>query len=300
MNGGRTPSPGRSASGDGVRVTMRQRSIYVTIDLEGVTGVTALDQVRHGSPEFHDTRLRLTDEVNAAIAGAREAGLASVLVNEGHGQHRNIVPERLDQEARLLTGRNKLLHYMHGIDGGFDGAFFIGYHAGAGERDGVLGHTFHAARCLINDRPFTEVSLGMALAGHHGVPTLLVTGDEATCRHARACVAGIETVAVKEAISANAAVHMHPDAAQRAIREAAQRALARADDIQPFIVPSPHVLDLHLYSPLMADLHEYVPTCQRMGDLHVRYTASDMADAFRFFLLSSTLSMTASGLGVMH
>ena len=279
---------------------MSAKHIYVTVDLEGVTGVTALDQVRHGAPEFHDTRVRLTDEVNAAIAGVREAGLASVLVNEGHGQHRNIIPERLDRAARLLTGRNKLLHYMHGIDGGFDGAFFIGYHAGAGERDGVLGHTFHAERCLINGRPYTEVSLGMALAGYHGVRTLLVTGDEATCRHARACVQNVETVAVKEAISANAAVHLHPEIAQEAIREAAQRAVERCDSIDPFVVEGPCVVDIHLYSPLMADLHAYVPACERVADRHVRFEATHMADAFRFFLLSSTLSMTAYGLGVMH
>jgi D-amino peptidase len=274
--------------------------IYITIDVEGVTTVTALDQVKHGAPEFAATRHLLTEEINAAIDGALEAGVAGFLVNEGHGQHRNVLPEQLNRTARLLTGRNKVLHMMHGIDGGYQGMFMIGYHAGAGQRLGILGHTFHAYDCSVNGRYFSEIGLCIGLAGHFGVPAVLVTGDTEACRDAGDLVPGIETVAVKETISANAAIHLHPHIAQERIRAAARRAVERLGEIKPFAIDPPLVMELQLYSPLMGDMHEYIPGCERTGDRSVRYQADDFVTLFKFFLLSSTLSMTAHGLGVLN
>jgi D-amino peptidase len=274
-------------------------NVYITLDVEGVTTVTALEQVKHHAPEFAATRNLLTGEINAAIEGALEAGAREFLVNEGHGQHRNVIPEQLHPAARLLSGRNKLLHMMHGIDAGHEAMFMIGYHAGAGKRLGILGHTFHAYDCRVNGRYFSEVGLCMALAGHYGVPTLLVTGDEETCREAREQVAGLETAAVKEAISANSAIHLHPHVAQERIHAAANRAIKRAAEIKPLVVKPPLEMELQLYSPLMADMHEYIPGCERTGDRAVRYQADDFLALYKFFLLSSTLSMTTFGLGVM-
>jgi len=274
--------------------------IYITLDVEGVTTVTALEQVKHGAPEFAATQRLLTQEINAAIEGALQAGVQDFLVNEGHGQHRNVLPEQLNQAARLLTGRNKLFHMMHGIDGGYQAMFMIGYHAGAGQRRGVLGHTFHAYDCTVNGRYFSEIGLCVGLAGHFGVPAVLVTGDTEACRDAADLVPGIETVAVKETISANAAIHLHPRIAQEQIRAAAQRAIERLGEIKPFSVEPPLVMDLTLYSPLMGDMHEYIPGCERTGDRSVRYRADDFVTLFKFFLLSSTLSMTAYGLGVLN
>jgi D-amino peptidase len=274
--------------------------IYITLDVEGVTTVTALEQIKHGAPEFAATRHLLTQEINAAIEGALSAGVDGFLVNEGHGQHRNVLPEDLHRAARLLTGRNKLFHMMHGIDGGYGAMFMIGYHVGAGVRNGVLGHTFHAYDCFVNGRRFSEIGLCVGLAGHFGVPAVLITGDNAACADAADLVPGIETVSVKQAISANAAIHLHPVEAREHIRAAAQRAVEKLGEIRPLVLAPPLVMDLQLYSPLMGDMHEFIPGCERTGDRSVRYEARDFAELFKFFLLSSTLSMTAHGLGVLN
>ncbi len=273
--------------------------IYITLDVEGVTTVTNLEQVRHGNPEFAGTRLLLTQEINASIDGALAAGVEGILVNEGHGQHRNVIPDLLNSNARLLTGRSKLFHLMEGIDRGFEAMFMIGYHAGAGKRYGILGHTFHAFNCTVNGRYMSEVGLCVALAGYYGVPTVLVTGDTETCRDARDLVPNMETVAVKEGVSAASAINLHPSVAQQEIREAAERAIRRLPDIAPFVLEPPLVMELDLYSPLMGDMHGLIPGCERTGDRSVRYESDDYADLFKFFLLSSTLSMTTYGLGVM-
>jgi D-amino peptidase len=273
--------------------------IYITLDVEGVTTVTNLEQVRHGDPEFQPTRVLLTEEINAAIEGALAANVDGVLVNEGHGKHRNVIPKELNPKARLLTGRNKLFHLMQGIDRGFGAMFMIGYHAGAGKRYGILGHTFHAYNCTVNGRYMSEIGLCVALAGYYGVPTVLVTGDEESCRDALDLVPNMETVAVKEGISAASAINLHPAVAQQKIREAAERAIKRLPEIQPFKIEPPLTMDLDLYSPLMGDMHDLIPGCVRTGDRSVRYKADDFAELFKFFLLSSTLSMTTFGQGVM-
>ncbi len=273
--------------------------LYITLDVEGVTTVTNLEQVRHGEPEFAATRHLLTQEINAAIDGALAAGVTDILVNEGHGKHRNVLPGELNRAARLLTGRNKLFHLMHGIERGFAAMFMIGYHAGAGKRYGVLGHTFHAYHCTVNGRYLSEIGLCAALAGYHGVPTILVTGDEESCHEALELVPEMETVAVKEAVSAASAIHLHPQVAQEQIRQAARRALSRRDEIKPFVMTPPFVMELELYSPLMADMHDLIPDCRRLGDRTVSFETTDFAELFKLFLLSSTLSMTTFGLGVM-
>ena len=91
--------------------------LYITFDVEGVTWVTSKEQSSHGSPEWNYMRQLLTQEVNAAIESALEAGAEEILVNEGHSKHRNIIPHELNRAALLLTGREKLLHYMHQISG---------------------------------------------------------------------------------------------------------------------------------------------------------------------------------------
>src|SRR5262245_34367066 len=223
---------------------------YITLDLEGVSTVTSLDQVMHGAPEFAATRALLTGEINAAIEGALAAGVESFLVNEGHGKHRNVLPEQLHPAARLLTGREKLLHYMHGIDGGYDGMFMIGYHAGPDKAAAVLTHTFHAYDLKVNGRTLSEIGMGIALAGHFGVPALLVTGDQAACMEAQGLVPNIETVALKEAIGGVSAIHLHPAVAREKIKAAAQRAIERRGDIHPLIHTPPLVIEIQLYTTL--------------------------------------------------
>lgn len=273
--------------------------VYITLDAEGVATVTSLEQVRHGSPEFGPMQSLLTKEINAAIEGALAAGVEEFLVNEGHGKHRNVLPDQLHRAALLLAGRNKLLHYMQGIDNTYDAMFMIGYHAGAGKRYGILSHTFHAYDLHINGRCFSEIGLAMGLAGYFGVPTALVTGDVASCQDARDLSPNLETVAVKEGLSGVASINVHPAVVQERIKAAAQRAIERLNAIAPFVVEPPLVMDIELYNTLMGDMHEYIPGCERTDDRAVRFHADNFYDLFKLFLLSSTLSMTTTGLMVM-
>jgi D-amino peptidase len=243
--------------------------------------------------------VQLTREINAAIEGALAAGAQGFLVNEGHGKHRNVLPEQLHRVARLFTGREKLLHYMHGIERGYDALMMIGFHAGPGNRRAVLTHAFHVYDLTINGVHYSEIGLGMGLAGHFGVPTALVTGDDQACAEAKALVPNVETVAVKEGVSDVSAIHVHPQVALEMIKEGARRGLERLGEIPPLRPAPPLVMDIQLYTALMGDMHEYIPGCERTGDRSVRFRADNFLELFKLFLLSSTLSMTTKGLTVM-
>jgi D-amino peptidase len=273
--------------------------LYITLDVEGVTTVTAKEQGSHGSPEWNYMRVLLTQEINAAIEGAQAAGAEEFLVNEGHGKQRNIIPHELRREALLLTGREKLLHYMHRIDDGYEGMFMVGFHAGPDKQHAVLPHTFYAFDLQVNGITLSEVGLGMALAGHFNIPTLMVTGDHETCLEAQGHIPNIETVAVKEGVNTVSAIHLHPEVAQERIKETAQRAIERRGEIEPFFIEPPYVMDIQLYQSLMADVQGLIPGCERTGARSVRYRADSFYEIFKLFLLSSHLSMTTYGLSVM-
>ena len=128
--------------------------VYISVDMEGVAGVVHEDQTdpiepRHAG-EYNRMRRLMTSEANAAIEGALAAGASWVLVNDSHWLMRNLLPEELHPAAELLSGGPKLRSMVEGIELGFDGALFVGYHAMAGTRHAIIDHTYsglvHEAR----------------------------------------------------------------------------------------------------------------------------------------------------------
>ncbi len=116
--------------------------VLISADMEGITGVTAPDDVNTGgTPAYERFRRLLMHDVNAAIAGAFEGGATEVIVNEAHGRMRNLMIEDLDERARLISGHHKPLIMMEGIDRGIDLVFFVGYHAPFGQA-GVMSHMY--------------------------------------------------------------------------------------------------------------------------------------------------------------
>jgi D-amino peptidase len=260
--------------------------VYISVDMEGVAGVVHEDQTdpteaRH-SGEYNRFRRLMTNEANAAIAGALEAGANSVLVNDSHWLMRNLLAEDLNPAAELLSGAPKRLSMVEGIDAGFDAAMFIGYHARAGTRNATIDHTYtsrvHEAR--IDGHPVGELALNAAMAGLHGVPVALVSGDQALAAEAKALLgAGVETVIVKEAVGRFAARSVAPSLACERIRSGAAAALKRKH--RPFTFGAPIKLEVDFIASQMADMAELVPGSSRTGGRTVSYTGDDYREVFR-------------------
>ena len=260
--------------------------VYISVDMEGVAGVAHEDQTdpiepRHAG-EYNRFRRLMTDEANAAITGALDAGATSVVVNDSHWLMRNLLAEELHPAAELLSGSPKLLSMVEGIDTGFDAAMFIGYHARAGTARAIIDHTYTSRvyEVRINGQPVGELALNAAIAGLHGVPVALVTGDQAMASEARSLLGDqVETVVVKESVGRFAARSLAPTVACQRIRTGAAAALRKKH--VPFTFDSPIGVEVDFVESHMADMAELVPGSHRVGGRTVRYSGSDYLEVFR-------------------
>jgi D-amino peptidase len=262
-------------------------NVFISIDMEGIAGIAHLQQVIRGTDDFQASRELMTDEANAAVAGAFEGGAKSVVVNDSHGDMYNLLAERMDPRAELLIGSPKVLSMMQGFGPEFHVALFVGYHAAAGTQAAVMDHTY-SGRLLyevrLNGEPVTEAELNAAFAGTYGVPVGLVTGDDKICAVSAKKIPGIRTVVVKEAFGRNVARSLHPQAARDAIRKAAAEAVAARQELAPYTVGSPIVLEADIANTSATDLCALAPGTNRVGPRTVRFETGDFMEAFRCVL----------------
>jgi D-amino peptidase len=204
--------------------------VYITADMEGITGLVDAIDVQPGGADYERGRVMMTQDVNAAIRGALAAGATRVVVNDAHGPMRNLLPDQLHPAARLVRGRPKAMGMLEGLDGSFDAVLCVGYHSRAGTL-GVLSHSFmgHEIEDMwLDGDPVGEIGLIHATAAALGVPVVLLTGDDAACAEMTAWDPGVRTVAVKAACDRFAADLLPVPEALEAIETAARDALQAA------------------------------------------------------------------------
>jgi D-amino peptidase len=275
--------------------------VYVSIDLEGVAGIVAAEQVIPGPSDAYRQACRLmTEEANAAVRAAFAEGATRVVVNDSHARMLNLDPELLDPRAECSIGYPKPFYMMAGIGPRFDAALFLGYHGGAGSAPAILDHTyssrtFRAVR--LNGVRQTETTLNAALAGHHGVPVAMVSGDEATCAEARSALGpDLPTVATKAAFGNQAAYTLHPSVSRERIAAAVRDGLQRvaAGHIEPFTVAPPYVLECDTHTTLAADYASTIPTVERPAGRTLRFPHDDYPTVFRALLSMALLGSLAA------
>jgi len=267
--------------------------IYISADIEGITGVVHTAQSAWPGGDYERARKWMAEDVNAAIDGALKAGATYIVVNDAHGDMRNLIINDLHPASNLISGRPKDVSMLHRLDDSFDLVFFIGYHARTGKRDGIINHTYSGAvvsELQLNGRVMGETGLNAATAGELGVPVGLVTGDSATAQEALDLLGVVETVAVKEGSGRYVALCKHPDQARREIREAAERAVQKAGSFSPFRLSTPIELQLRFPCTPMADACELIPAVQRENDLTIRYQAATMIEAYKLLQALITLA----------
>jgi D-amino peptidase len=264
--------------------------VYLSVDMEGLAGVSHPAQTYFGRDgidraDYDRSRGLMAGETNAAIAGALAAGATEVVVNDSHWQMRNLRAEDLDSEARLIIG-DKPYSMTEGI-GRFDAAAFVGYHAGAGHSVGVIGHTYSSVAVLevrVDGVPHNEAGLNALRLAEHGVPVVLVAGDDALAGEIEQLLPWAERVVVKRALGAHVAESLSPERAQAAIRDGMGRALGRLDEMQLYRRPAPIRCEVDLRQPVMADYASVLPVIERVGPRTVAFEADDGEGLFRWFL----------------
>ncbi|MEA2524936.1 MAG: D-amino peptidase, partial [Thermomicrobiales bacterium] len=237
--------------------------------------------------EYDRARLRMTREVNAAIEGALAGGAEEVIVNDSHDGMRNLIPEELHPACRFISGNDKPLGMMQGVDlEGIGAVFYTGYHAKAGTPDAPLAHTWTGwvNDVRINDRSTGEFGINALVAGHYGVPVVLVAGDVKAVAQTRAYVGEhVVGVVVKEGLSTFSALHLHPTKAQELIRQGAEEAVRKAAAAKPLVLPKACTVEVEFDHQSRADQAAYVPRVRRGGERFVVYEPDSGLEFIRTF-----------------
>jgi len=249
--------------------------------------------------EYDRARRRMTLEVNAAIEGALAAGADEVIVNDSHDGMRNLLPDELHPECRFISGNDKGLGMMQGVDlDGIGAVFYTGYHAKAGTPNAPLAHTWSG---YLNDVRLDGLSTGefginAIVAGHFGVPVALVTGDiKAVAQTQELLGERVVGVSVKEGLSTFSALHVHPIKAQALIRAGAEEAVRRVGELSPFTLPVGCRVELDFEHQTRADQASYIPTVERAGERTVAFSPTDGLDfihTFRAIMKASAVRMS--------
>jgi len=235
--------------------------VFVVSDMEGVSGIVKWEQTTGGEPMYEEGRRLYTEEINAAVRGARAAGATEIVVMDCHGAGKawnfnSLVPDLLDPGCEFVV-QQKWTEYTEFLEQGCDAALFVGMHAMAGAERGVMNHTVSGQQwrnLWFNGRLVGETGINAALCGTWGCPVLLVTGDEVTCQEGSDLLGpGLTTVAVKRGLSRFSARQIPPVRARELIEEGAKRALADLGAVAPYDPGSPCEIRVELTSTSAAD-----------------------------------------------
>jgi D-amino peptidase len=221
-----------------------QLKIYVNTDLEGISGVFNFTQTREkGSPENLLACEYFMEDLAAVIQGLRDGGADEIVVLDGHG-NQAVVPHLMSPGATYITGRPRPgAGNLTLLDSSFAAMVMIGFHAMNGTVDGVLCHTQSSKtenRYWYNDVESGELVQNAVIAGYYGVPLVMVTGDEATCREANHFFGDkIVTVSTKRGLAREAAQLYPFDETRQALYEGAKRAVSVISEIKPYTLQFP-------------------------------------------------------------
>jgi D-amino peptidase len=261
--------------------------LFLSTDFEGTSGIVAWEQIIEGNAEYEQGRLLLTNEVNAVISGAQEAGASEFVVNDAHSFMRNLHPQDLLGEATLISGRHKPLYMMEGLDSSFAGALFVSYHGSLGAERAILSHTYNPRaiwEARINGEIVGEAGINALVAAHYGVPLIFVSGDEVTAREAALVAPQAEMVVVKHSLGRFAAAHIHPTAACRLLRAGAGRAVQWLERMRPPAFSRPVSLEVTFQFADMAEMSCRVRGVERVAARTVAIHDESFLELYRSFV----------------
>ncbi len=263
----------------------KAQKIYISADMEGVVGVVTDAQLGPSGFEYQQTREHMTEEVLAAIRGARAAGATEFLIADSHGNGQNLLLDKLPKDVQLVRSWPRALGMMGGLDESFDAAIYIGYHTSTSNPRGVRAHTMSSATLTdirLNGKSVSEAVFCAATAGHLGVPVVMISGDDAIVEEATRDIGDIEGAVVKWANSFHSARTLTPEAAYDVIEAAAQRAIKRLDEFEPYRLSGDIEVEISFKNYRQAEILAYLSVVERVDSHSVRYVASDMIDASMF------------------
>ena len=269
--------------------------VHVISDMEGVSGIVKPEQTSGGDPMYEEGRKLYTEEINAAVRGAKAAGATEILVMDCHGAgggwtFNSLVPDLLDPACEWVV-QEEWTGYTEFLEQGCDAALFVGMHAMAGTPLGNMNHTVSGRdyqRLWFNGTEVGETGINAALCGTWDCPVLLVTGDQASCDEGKALLGdGLTTVAVKQGLGARSARQIPPVRARQMIEEGARKALGDLSAVPPYDPGSPCEVKVEFKHTAAADRLRFHPGVERLDGRTISVEADTWWDAWKQFFFET-------------
>jgi D-amino peptidase len=272
----------------------RPRKVFISVDMEGITGVVQPAQLGPDGFEYQRAREWMTAEVNAAIAGIRAGGPADVVVADSHGNGQSLLIDKLPDDVQIVRGFPRPLEMMQGIDDTFAAAVFIGYHASEWTANAVRSHTISSARLLgvkLNGAEVSEGIYNAALAGHFGVPVAFISGDRLAVTQLQRVIPAAEGAVVKEPLGYHSAMTLTPARGQAMIKDGVSRAMAKLSSMQPYRLKTPIDLEVGFKLTIDAERAAFVPGVARLDAHTVKGTFPDMLQVTKLLQVLTSLEL---------
>ncbi|HEX2292787.1 MAG TPA: M55 family metallopeptidase [Gaiellaceae bacterium] len=271
--------------------------VHIISDMEGVAGIVRGEQTNAGEDLYEEGRKLYTEEINAAVRGAKQAGATEIVVMDHHGagegwSFNSLVHDLLDPACEYVV-QSSWTQYTEFLESGCDACLLVGMHAMAGTPDGVLNHTVSGREWLnlrFNGVTVGESAINAAMCGTWGCPVLLVTGDEAACREARELLGdGLTTVAVKKGIGSRAARNVAPLRARELIEEGARKALGDLRAVEPYDPGRPAEIEVDFMHTREVEKYRGRTGLEVTGPRSIVVRADDWWTAWRALFLEPSL-----------
>lgn len=265
------------------------KKIFISQDMEGISGVVNLNDLLRKGDDYNHARLWVTEDINAAVEGAIKGGADDLTVREAH---HGIIYHKLHPKAKLIRGMPSSQWIMDCLDRSFDAVMGIGFHARSGDGAGILSHTwlFELLDVKINDILMSEARIGALIAGYYDVPLVMVSGDDIICKEVEQWNPGVETAVVKYALNRYGATCLSMVDAQKLIKEKAEKAMGKIDEIEPYKLDPPYKLEIQTIDPSQAHRMHLLPGTEYDGNRTISYTCDDFLVSHRAFLTMVHLS----------
>ncbi|HEY2904754.1 MAG TPA: M55 family metallopeptidase [Vicinamibacterales bacterium] len=272
----------------------RPRKVFISVDMEGITGVVQPAQLGPEGFEYQRAREWMTGDVNAAISGIRASGPADIVIADSHGNGQSLLIDKLPDDVQIVRGFPRPLEMMQGIDESFAAAVFIGYHASEWTANAVRGHTISSARLLgvkLNGMEVSEGIYNAAVAGHFGVPVAFISGDRLAVTQLQHVVSGAEGAIVKEPLGYHSAMTVTPARGQAMIKDGLTRAMTKVSSMQPYRVKAPIDLEVGFKLTIDAERAAFVPGLSRLDAHSVKGTFPDMLQVTKLLQVLTSLEL---------
>ena len=216
--------------------------VFIISDMEGIAGIVRPEQTNAGEALYEEGRKLYTQEINAAVRGAKAGGATEIVVMDCHGAGKgynfnSLLPEDLEPDCEYVV-QEEWTEYTEFLEQGVDAALFVGMHARAGAGGGVLNHTVSGPdfqNLWFNGTLVGETGINAALCGTWGCPVLLVTGDDAACREGTELLGdGLTTVEVKQGLGVKSARLLQPGRARELVEAGSKQALSDLKAVEPY------------------------------------------------------------------